>query len=591
MDLLGKFGRPASWLARPAGLLLLLVGATTVLECEKSDGGGPCSGVWCSSRGFCVTDGSAPYCSCLRGYHPDGLECASNDAANPCLGVDCAGHGTCHVEDGYPLCACNDGFRLEGSMLCLPGEAPGPDGDADADDVPDWDVADDAPEEDVEDVWECSPDSCNALCVAAGFEDGTCIESGSCSCSGGGDADADGEDVEDAEDGEVAFTCPGVISDGCGTDEVCANAIDDDCDESVDEDCPCLAGSMRPCFSGPPLRRNVGQCRDGSQRCEATGTWGACTGGQLPAAETCDGRDEDCDLCADNGVEACSVGPSCPAEVAAVPPTWFPLSCSDFHPAAGAHCTWTLVPASGSTTLNVEDPLADETRVYLDVAGHYIVGVTVTDPSGGTGTCALGIKARRGSLRIEMWWNEGVTEDSTSDVDLHLHRNPPTTGWFTTDDCYYSNCVYRCPPGFPCWGTTYTIAWGYPDSTYDVCGNAAGRPCRNPRVDIDDVEGWGPEVITVDGPPEGAEFRVMAHYYDRDAWTGYADVKVRVLCSGIVRAELGPARLSNDSPGSGDLWRAADIRIDDPTGITCTVTPLMPGGDYDVQADSSRSAF
>ncbi|MDI7268399.1 MAG: DUF1566 domain-containing protein [Myxococcota bacterium] len=100
----------------------------------------PCSGVTCSFNGSCITDGITPYCSCDRGYHPEGARCVDNDPVEPCTGVDCTGHGTCRIEEDEPICDCDAGFRRDRSgLLCLDWEPPDGWG---WDDVPDADDAD-----------------------------------------------------------------------------------------------------------------------------------------------------------------------------------------------------------------------------------------------------------------------------------------------------------------------------------------------------------------------------------------------------------------------------------------------------------------
>ena len=92
--------------------------------------------------------------------------------------------------------------------------------------------------------------------------------------------------------------------------EICGNHLDDDGDGLVDEDCTCTVGDTRPCSSGAPGQRGVGACRAGLQTCETSdefGAWGACVGEVLPAAETCNGVDDDCDGVVDqNLVQVCS---------------------------------------------------------------------------------------------------------------------------------------------------------------------------------------------------------------------------------------------------------------------------------------------
>jgi hypothetical protein len=76
------------------------------------------------------------------------------------------------------------------------------------------------------------------------------------------------------------------------------DGLDHDCDGVADDGpgCPCTAGAVRSCGS------DVGECQKGTQSCSG-GAWTACTGGQGPQAETCDGKDNDCDGVIDNGVK------------------------------------------------------------------------------------------------------------------------------------------------------------------------------------------------------------------------------------------------------------------------------------------------
>jgi hypothetical protein len=91
--------------------------------------------------------------------------------------------------------------------------------------------------------------------------------------------------------------------------ETCDNAQDDNCDGAADEGCGCITGAEQPCYSGPIGTAGVGNCSIGSQQCEA-GTWGLCTGDVVPAGETCNGQDDNCDGDVDeNGVCNACTGP------------------------------------------------------------------------------------------------------------------------------------------------------------------------------------------------------------------------------------------------------------------------------------------
>src|SRR6185436_8446361 len=120
--------------------------------------------------------------------------------------------------------------------------------------------------------------------------------------------------------GQVAGSCPNPIAANVGctpnaTDpEICDNGLDDNCNGQVDEGCSCIPGSVQRCFLGPPGKRNIGGCTDGMQFCVGSefATWGECTGAIGPRPESCDGLDNDCNGCNDDGL-CCGGGLTCPA--------------------------------------------------------------------------------------------------------------------------------------------------------------------------------------------------------------------------------------------------------------------------------------
>jgi hypothetical protein len=72
----------------------------------------------------------------------------------------------------------------------------------------------------------------------------------------------------------------------------------------------CCPTDSRPCYSGPAATRNVGVCRDGSELCLWDGRWsGACVEEVTPGAETCNGRDDDCDGVVDGGSASFTCAP------------------------------------------------------------------------------------------------------------------------------------------------------------------------------------------------------------------------------------------------------------------------------------------
>jgi hypothetical protein len=90
------------------------------------------------------------------------------------------------------------------------------------------------------------------------------------------------------------------------------DGLDNDCDGDTDEGCPCTDDATQSCGS------DRGECTAGTQTCE-NGNWGACEGAEGPAAEVCDGKDNDCDGIRDNGFgeigALCATSAHCPGRV------------------------------------------------------------------------------------------------------------------------------------------------------------------------------------------------------------------------------------------------------------------------------------
>lgn len=129
--------------------------------------------------------------------------------------------------------------------------------------------------------------------------------------------------------------------------------------------------------------------------------------------------------------------------------------------------------------------------------------------------CGIDVGHGGGQLAATLTW------DSTADLDLHLLRGAQTQPQLSdgsaaeTDDCHWRNCL-----GTPDWGP-------------------AGAP-GDPRLDTDDTDGFGPEVITVDGVEIDQEYFVWVH-----AWLGSGNATVRIDF-GAGTTTCGPHALADD---------------------------------------------
>ncbi|MEZ4433388.1 MAG: MopE-related protein [bacterium] len=104
------------------------------------------------------------------------------------------------------------------------------------------------------------------------------------------------------------------------------NDADDDCNGTLDDIdfgvCICRPGAVDACYTGPAGTEGNGPCRGGTWTCADDGTaYGPCVGEVLPAVETCNEIDDDCNgilddinigacICRPGAVEGCYSGPA-----------------------------------------------------------------------------------------------------------------------------------------------------------------------------------------------------------------------------------------------------------------------------------------
>lgn len=210
------------------------------------------------------------------------------------------------------------------------------------------------------------------------------------------------------------------------------------------------------------------------------------------------------------------------------------------------------------------------TRVTPDVVGAYRVVLRATDVHGAFADADVDILPR--DLSVVLRWMTGASaacrayteaecaslpEDQRrqlccgqSDLDLHLLSPGGALGDYGScpAGCAAADCAELVDDhaatcrqlGTDCAYANRAPEWG-----------SAGR-VDDPRLDVDDVRGDGPEIISLDDPGDGS-YRVVVHYCaDRIGEPTLATVEI--LEEGLSIHATAPEPL-----GQGDAWTAATL--------------------------------
>jgi hypothetical protein len=171
-----------------------------------------------------------------------------------------------------------------------------------------------------------------------------------------------------------------------------------------------------------------------------------------------------------------------------------------------------------------------QTNAAIDVAGTYRIGLRVTDAEGLSDETEFTFFARHGpGLTFELTW------DSPSyDLDLHVIKGGGP--WCSQNSCFYSNC--NADSAFV---------------TLPEWDGAPGYSIGDPRMNIDDLSGYGPEQITIDAPIDEV-YAVGVHVYSYSI--SPVVTTVRVFVDGALTFESARAL----EYGQG-MWEVAELVV------------------------------
>ena len=208
---------------------------------------------------------------------------------------------------------------------------------------------------------------------------------------------------------------------------------------------------------------------------------------------------------------------------------------------------WSVVTRPNGSTAALSDPTAAEPTLFVDMPGSYeveMIAVTSDEPA----NCEPGrvrvtaVPADADAIRVELTWDTPGDLDPNdlegTDMDLHyMHANGTwnQAPW----DCFWNN----------------------PDADWGAAGTA--------HVDLDDTNGWGPEIISHINP--GAGTYDIGVYYYADWSLGGSTATVSVF--------QGQRRVGNVTQSlsmQGEFWWAGSVDSDGAFTSTGIVTTDFP---------------
>lgn len=302
--------------------------------------------------------------------------------------------------------------------------------------------------------------------------------------------------------------------------------------------------------------------------------------------DVCDEMADDCVQMNNGTCNACTTGtPTANAgpDQEVVPDTMVFLDGTGSSDPSGQTLTyaWTVQSRPPGSTASLQNANTATPSILGDISGDFVICLVVTDSDlcVSNQDCVTVTVKPTADLHIELTWNK-----DKSDLDLHFKASTIRNEWF---DAYASNgnpatCVqggpsaahgpdnYWCIPA-PDWGGT-PLLWSEDMSM-----------ANDPRLDVDDVNGFGPENVNHSNLKDGT-YSVGVHYWkdyvnpNTDPGAGPAVATIRIFVNGLLQNPVYTRTL--DCRG---FWEVATVTV---SGNGTSITHSGVGQEFRVRQDA-----
>ncbi|MFW5967007.1 MAG: choice-of-anchor D domain-containing protein [Persicimonas sp.] len=201
-------------------------------------------------------------------------------------------------------------------------------------------------------------------------------------------------------------------------------------------------------------------------------------------------------------------------------------------------------PSINDAEEDPDDPLLKEFKPLT--AGTYVAELTVVDNEGFESCDPAQVEITvipNETVHVELTWTNpedpDETDDTGSDVDLHLAKMGPGAWFEEPYDIYYQN----------------------PENDWNP---------ESPSLDIDDRDGAGPENIQMDDPANCEWYAVGVHYFRQRYGTAYATIRI------YINENLVFESLNTPLKNGDNFWDVARIHWNDGNFQIYEVGDVMP---------------